>query len=126
MQKDSKAMHHPTRAILATVAIAAFTLPVTACDRWSSKCDTKSTCSITIQGDQFHNFPRPYDSDHGLRSVDRIRLVSAVTNGEAHFQAGGVEPTCTQGSSFTIVDTTITCDVVGDDRVELTTVRQDR
>lgn len=126
MQKDSKLMRHPTRAILATVAIAALTLPLTACDRWSSKCDTNSTCSIMIQGDRFHSFPRPYNSDHGLRSVDRIRLVSATEGGEAHFQAGGIEPTCTQGNSFTIADTTITCDVVGDDRVELTTVRQDR
>lgn len=119
-------MRHPTRAFFATTAIAALILPMTACDRWSSTCDTKSSCSIMIQGDQFHSFPRPYNSDHGLRSADRIRLVSALEGGEAHFQAGGVEPTCTQGSSFTIVDTTITCDVVGNDRVELTTVRQNR
>ena len=119
-------MRHSSRAILATTAIAALILPLTACDRWSSKCDTKSKCSIMIQGDQFHKFPRPYNSDHGLRSADRIRLLSAVEGGEAHFQAGGIEPTCAQGSSFTIVDTTITCDVVGNDRVELTTVRQNR
>ncbi|MGP4992668.1 hypothetical protein ACX5K5_11070 [Glutamicibacter bergerei] len=119
-------MRHPTRAFLATTTIAVLILPLTACDRWSSKCDTKSNCSIMIQGDQFHKFPRPYNSDHGLRSADRIRLVSASEGGEAHFQAGGVEPTCTEGNSFAIADTTITCDAVGNDRVELTTVRQDR
>lgn len=116
-------MRRPARALISAAAISTFALSLGACDRWSSKCDTDNTCSITIQGDQFHDFPRPYDTDHGLKSADRIRLVSATTGGEALIQAGGVESTCTQGSSFKIVDTTITCDVVGDDLVELTTTR---
>jgi hypothetical protein len=116
-------MRRPVRALLSITAIAAVAVPLSACDMWSSKCDTDNTCSITIQGDQVHDFPRPYDKDHGLKSADRIRLVSATQGGEALIQAGGVESTCTQGSSFMIVDTTITCDVVGDDKVELTTTR---
>lgn len=119
-------MKQLTGTIVATAMITALIFPLTACERWSSKCDTKSNCSILIEGDRFHHFPRPYNSDHGLRSADRIRLVSAFEGGEAHFQAGGQEPSCTQGSSFTISDTTITCDVVEDDHVELTTVRQER
>ncbi|EKA60928.1 hypothetical protein [Janibacter hoylei] len=108
---------------LVPAAVVVAVLPLAACDTWSSKCDTDNTCKIKIQGDQFHDFPRPYDKDHGLKSADRIRLVSAKQGGEALIQAGGVESTCTQGSSFQIVDTTITCDVVGDDKVELTTTR---
>src|SRR3954453_10254710 len=98
MKKVAKPMRYPSRAVLATAAMAALIFPLTACDRWSSTCDWDSKCSIMIQGDQFHHFPRPYDSDHGLRSADRIRLLSAEEGGEAHFQAGGIEPSCTQGS----------------------------
>lgn len=116
-------MRRPVRALLSVTAIAALAVPLSACDMWSSKCDTDNTCSIKIQGDQVHEFPRPFDKDHGLKSADRIRLVSAAQGGEALIQAGGVENTCTQGSSFMIADTTITCDVVGDDKVELTTTR---
>ena len=54
---------------------------------------------------------------------DRIRLVRAKKDGEALIQAGGAENICTQGSSFKVVDTTITCDVVDDDHVELTSRR---
>ncbi|UUZ44315.1 hypothetical protein LP422_17840 [Janibacter limosus] len=116
-------MRRPTRAVLSAAAIVAVAVPLSACDTWSSKCDTDNTCSIKISGDQFNDFPRPYDKDHGLESADRIRLVSATQGGEALIRAGGVESTCTRGSSFQIVDTTITCDVVGDDSVELTTTR---
>ena len=108
---------------LVPAAVVVAVLPLAACDTWSSKCDTDNTCKIKIQGDQFHDFPRPYDKDHGLKSADRIRLVSAKQGGEALIQAGGAENICTQGSSFKVVDTTITCDVVDDDHVELTSRR---
>lgn len=112
---------------MSTLAAAAVVVSLSGCDRWSSKCDTDNTCEIMIQGDKFHEFPRPYDASEGQKSngavKDRIRLVSAAEGGEAVIQAGGVDNTCTQGSSFVVVDTTITCDVVGDDRVELTTTR---
>lgn len=116
-------MRSPVRTLVSVAAIALVAVPLSACDRWSAECDTDNTCKITIQGDQFHDFPRPYDKSHGQESADRIRLVSAEEGGEALIQAGGVESTCTQGSSFQIVDTTITCDVVADDKVELTTTR---
>lgn len=116
-------MRRPFRTILCATVLTLSPLALTGCDRWSSKCDADNTCTIKISGDQFHDFPRPYDTDHGLRSADRIRLLYAHAGGEARFQAGGIESTCTQGSSFMIVDTTITCDVVGDDSVELTTTR---
>ncbi|WP_162787001.1 hypothetical protein [Janibacter anophelis] len=120
-------MRRPAKVLMSTLAAAAVVVSLSGCDRWSSKCDTDNTCEIMIQGDKFHEFPRPYDASEGLKSngavKDRIRLVSATEGGEALIQAGGVESTCTQGSSFVVVDTTITCDVVGDDRVELTTTR---
>lgn len=116
-------MRPATRVLASAAAITAAALPLSACDTWSSTCDSDNTCTIKISGDQFHDFPRPYDKDHGLKSADRIRLVSATQGGEALIQAGGVESTCTQGSSFKIVDTTITCQTVGDDMVELTTTR---
>ncbi|WP_433955133.1 hypothetical protein [Janibacter indicus] len=116
-------MRRPVRALVSAAALTALAVPLGACDSWSSKCDTDNTCKIKISGDDFYDFPRPYDTDDGLRSRDRIRLVSATQGGEALIQAGGVENTCTQGSSFQVVDTTITCDVVGDDKVELTTTR---
>lgn len=47
----------------------------------------------------------------------------AKKDGEALIQAGGAEIICTQGSSFKVVDTTITCDVVDDDHVEFTSRR---
>lgn len=117
------AMRRPARALLSAVAITAVAIPLGGCDRWSSKCDTNNTCTIMIEGTQFHDFPRPFDKDSGLKSADRIRLVSAKAGGEAVIDAGGVESTCTQGSSFQIDDTTITCDVVADTKVELTTTR---
>ena len=112
---------------MSALAAAAVVVPLSGCDRWSSKCDTDSTCEIMIEGDDFYEFPLPYDASEGYGKTkqikDRIRLVSAAEGGEAVIQAGGVDNTCTQGSSFVVVDTTITCDVVGDDRVELTTTR---
>lgn len=116
-------MRRPVRALVSAAALTALAVPLGACDRWSSKCDTDNTCTIKIQGDEFYDFPRPYDTDDGLRSRDRIRLVSAKQGGEAVIQAGGVDHRCAQGESFQVVDTTITCDVVGDDKVELTTTR---
>lgn len=119
-------MRRPTRVALSVAAIAGVTLPVAACDSYSATCDTDSTCSIEIQGDKFNEFPRPYDASEGTKSngtKDRIRLVEATKGGEAVIQAGGKENTCTEGSSFMAVDTEITCDSVGDDKVELTSTR---
>ncbi len=44
--------------------------------------------------------------------------------GEAVIETNGVENRCTQGASFVVADTTITCDVVGDRKVELSSVRR--
>lgn len=124
--KDEGTMRKPTRPVRSAVGLMAVAVLLVGCNatsRWSSTCDVDNTCTITIQGDRFHDFPRPYDADHGLESADRIRLVSATEGGQALLQAGGVESTCAEGESFVIVDTTITCDVVGDNRVELTTTR---
>lgn len=100
-------------------------LPASACERssWSSDCDADHSCSITIRGSKFHDFPVPYATSQGTRSNDKIRLVSATKGGEAVLQGGGQESRCTQGTSYQVQDTTITCDVVDDDRVELSTVR---
>lgn len=71
-------------------------------------------------------FRRP---DRSPLRVRRGRLLtvgaqaSAKKDGEALIQAGGAENICTQGSSFKVVDTTMTCDVVDDDHVELTSRR---
>ena len=117
-------MPRPARTLVSAAVLAALTLTLSGCDRWSSTCDWDNTCEIMIQGDQFHDFPRPYDTDDGLRNTaDRIRLVSAEEGGVAFIQAGGAEFTCAQGEVFKVVDTTITCNVVGDDRVEMTTTR---
>ena len=88
-------MRRPVRALVSAAALTALAVPLGACDSWSSKCDTDNTCKIKISGDDFYDFPRPYDTDDGLRSRDRIRLVSATQGGEALIQAGGVENTCT-------------------------------
>lgn len=112
------------RTLLTVTTAALCVATLSACDSsFSSKCDIDNTCTITIQGSDFHDFPRAYATKDGVNSADRIRLVSATEGGEALIQAGGIESTCTQGSSFVIVDTTITCDVVGDDVVELTSTR---
>lgn len=119
-------MRRHTRTLLSVAAVAAVTIPLAGCERYSATCDTDNTCDIMIQGTGFNEFPRPYDASEGLENdgaQDRIRLVSAKAGGEALIQAGGKENTCTQGQSFTVVDTTITCDLVEDDKVELTTTR---
>lgn len=121
-------MHRSTRVALSIAAIGAVTIPVAACDTYSATCDTDDTCTIKIQGDKSQDFPRPYDASEGTESdganADRIRLLSAEEGGEAKIVAGDTEATCTEGESFTEVDTTITCDVVGDDKVELSSTRQ--
>ena len=122
----SRPMRQPARGLLTVAAIAALTVPLAACDRYSATCDTGSTCEIEIQGTSFHEFPRPYDASEGIENngaQDRIRLVSASAGGEAVIQAGGDEHTCAEGQSFVVVDTTITCEVVGDEKVELTSTR---
>lgn len=121
-------MLRPTRVALSLAAIAAVTIPVAACDTYSAKCDTDNTCTIEIQGDKSQDFPRPYDASEGVDNdgavPDRIRLLSAKEGGEAKIKAGSTETTCTEGESFTEVDTTITCEVIGDDKVELSSTRQ--
>ncbi|MGE9781884.1 hypothetical protein NMQ01_13390 [Janibacter sp. CX7] len=115
-------MRHPLRA-LAPLAVAVAVLPLAGCDSWSAKCDTDNTCKISIQGNDFYDFPKSYTSGKDLKHHDRIRLVSAKQGGEAVIQAGGADNRCTQGESFQVSDTTITCDSVGDDKVELTSTR---
>lgn len=116
----------PSSLRAATIATGCALLvgAVTGCETssFSSSCSGDG-CSIEISGNDFHDFPRPYDADHGVDSADRIRLVSASSGGEAVIQAGGVEHTCTQGGSFRVVDTEITCETVGDNSVELSTTR---
>lgn len=118
------------RSIRTTLALASagvLSVSLSACDQWSASCDTDYSCKIEITGDDFYKFPRPYAIEDGSGKVtlktDRIRLVRAKSGGEALIQAGGADNICTQGSSFKVVDTTITCDVVGDDHVELTSRR---
>ncbi|GAB3753767.1 hypothetical protein GCM10027599_15430 [Yimella radicis] len=115
------------RTTLALVSAGVLSVSLSACDQWSASCETDNTCKIEITGNDFYKFPRPYAADDGSGKVfgknDRIRLVRAKKGGEALIQAGGADNTCAQGSSFKVVDTTITCDVVDDDHVELTSRR---
>jgi hypothetical protein len=120
-------IHRTTRPVLALAAGGALIVSLGACDQWSASCDIDNTCKIEITGNDFYKFPRPYATEDGTGKIrlknDRIRLVRAKKDGEALIQAGGAENICTQGSSFKVVDTTITCDVVDDDHVELTSRR---
>ena len=119
-------MRRPTRTALSVAAVAAVTIPVAACDRYSASCDSDNSCEVEIQATKFNEFPRPYDASEGTKAdggKDRIRLVSAEEGGEAVIQAAGEEHTCAEGESFTAIDTTITCEVVGDEKVELTSTR---
>ncbi len=119
-------MRSPVRALLSATAIAAVAVSLSACNSWSAKCDTDNNCEVSMQGDTSHPYPRPFSSSEGTESnkaEDRIALVSATEGGEAVIRAGLKDNTCTQGSSFQIADTTITCEVVGDDKVELTSTR---
>ena len=120
-------MRRPARALLSLSAIAALTVPLAACDTYSATCDTKNNCEIEIQGDKIQEFPRPYAASEGTENdgavSDRIQLISAEAGGEAEIEAGSTTATCTEGESFTEADTTITCDVVGDDKVELSSTR---
>lgn len=113
-------------SVLALAAVLA--LPLAGCEKssWSSRCTQDlgaSTCTIKMGGSKFRDFPVPYARSQGTRSADKIRLVSATKGGEAVIQGGGQESRCTQGSSYQVQDTTITCDVVEDDYVELSTTR---
>lgn len=101
-------------------------IPLAGCDTYSATCDTDNRCSIEIQGSKFNEFPRPYDASEGLEpdgAKSRIRLVEAVNGSEATIQAGGEDNVCSAGESFVVEDTTITCDIVGDDKVELSSTR---
>lgn len=120
------AMRRPARVLLSAAALVAVTLPLGACETYSATCDTNTVCSIEIQGSKFNEFPRPYDASEGTEpngAKDRIRLVEATKGGEAMIQAGGQDNVCSEGESFVVEDTTITCDVVGDDKVELSSTR---
>ena len=115
-------------AVLA-LGIIAMTLPLAACDRWSSKCDVDSSCHIEISGlNKAYEMPRPLDADEGVDNStwrpDRISIHEATDGGTATLVIGGEEHVCAAGESFTIVDTTITCTEVGDDSIVLDTVRE--
>lgn len=120
-------MHRPARALSPAAVLVALTLGACNTNSYSATCDTDHTCTIEISGNAFHEFPRPYDASEGIEpdggTKDRIRLVSATEGGEATIQAGGRDNTCTEGESFRAVDTTITCEVIGEDRVELSSTR---
>lgn len=118
-------MRPTRRTSVALAAAALLAAPLAACETssWSADCDAAGACSVEISGTKFYDFPVPYNAADGTRSADRIRLVEATEGGEAVIQAGDVEGRCAQGESFVVADTTITCDVVGDTRVELSTVR---
>ncbi|HCE60965.1 MULTISPECIES: hypothetical protein [Janibacter] len=117
-------MRRPTRALVA-VAAASFVTTLAACESnsFSSSCSGQE-CSVAIEGDAWNDFPLPYSKDGTSRDKTTITLVSAAPGGEAVIETNGVENRCTQGASFVVADTTITCDVVGDRKVELSSVRR--
>lgn len=121
-------MVRPLRVLASAAALAVIVIPLGACETnsYSSKCDTDNSCEVTMSGTKLNDYPRPFDSGDGVESKpgrDKIRIVSATAGGEATLEADGDEYTCTEGSSFQVVDTTITCEVVGDEEVELTSTR---
>ncbi|MGO2719869.1 MAG: hypothetical protein ACTIAR_06145 [Brachybacterium tyrofermentans] len=114
------------RQVLLALTIVGLTIPLAACDRWSSTCETDSSCHIEISGTKFYELPRPLDAGEGTENngtTERIRLVEATEGGTATLQVGGEEPVCAAGESFTVVDTTFTCTEVGDESIVLDTVR---
>jgi len=110
------------------LGIVALTLPLAACDSWSSTCDVESSCHITMSGlNRAHETPRPLDADEGVDNStwrpDRISIQEATDGATATLVIGGEEHVCAAGESFTIADTTITCAEVGDDSIVPDTVR---
>lgn len=121
-------MVRPERLTVSAVALAALAIPLGACETnsYSSSCDTDNSCEVKMSGTKLNEYPRPFDSGDGIESKpgrDKIRIVSATAGGEATLMAAGDEYTCTEGSSFQVVDTTITCESIGDEEVELTSTR---
>lgn len=111
------------------LGVVALTLPLAACDSWSSTCDVDSSCHIEMSGlNRAHEMPRPLDAAEGVDNQkshpDRIAIHEATAGGTATLVIGGEEHVCAAGESFTIVDTTITCTEVGDDSIVLDTVRE--
>lgn len=119
-------MARTSRPLTALALAAAGALALGACETssFSSDCDSDGTCSISISGTDFHEATLSFAAeDQGSGRTERIRLVEATPGGDAVIQAGGMESRCREGESFVLADTTVTCDVVGDTEVELSTVR---
>lgn len=117
-------MRRPTRALVTvTAALVLPTLAACESTSFSSSCSGQE-CRVEIEGDGWNDFPLPYDKAGTSRDKTTITLTSATRGGEAVIETNGVENRCTQGASFVVADTTITCDVVDDRRVELSSVRR--
>ena len=115
-------------AVLA-LGIIAMTLPLAACDRWSSKGVVYPRAHIDFWGLNNALARRRRGAAHeGVDNSkwrpDRISIQEATDGGTATLVIGGEEHVCAAGESFTIVDTTITCTEVGDDSIVLDTVRE--
>lgn len=119
-------MRRVKRALISLVAVLATATSLAACEAnsFTYSCSGED-CTMTIEGDNWNDFPMTYDRDDSTGdSESTITLLSATQGGEAVIETDGVENRCTQGESFVVADTTITCDVVGDRKVELSSIRQ--